>query len=330
MLSFTRRASLVCALAILGCNAEAQRPPSFASPAAQASSSTTRTAAAETKKLQPSYSDAPNQFVEVGGRRIAYRRVGGGQPLILCNRFRGILDSWDPAFIDALAAEFDVITFDYSGLGLSSGAPPSDIDAMASDVSDLADRLGIHSAVIVGWSLGGLVAQTVLSRYPKLVHHLVLIGTLPPGKLEYPAEPVFLERAHKPVNDLDDEVVLFFEPASAASARAAQLSHERIARRTRDLSVPVPPSLWDGLHHAGRQFLADEAGVRQELMRTTTPILVISGDHDVSCPVENWFALSKKLPTTELVVFPRTGHGPQHEHVTASVNLISSFVRNTP
>ncbi len=328
MLDSTLRASFVFALALFGCKSEEARPPANASSAHVSSTSSHSVASAEERR--PSYIDVPNRYVEVDGRRIAYRRMGTGQPIILCNRFRGILDSWDPAFVDGLATHFDVVTFDYSGLGLSSGSPPSDINAMAKDVNDLADELGIQSAVVAGWSLGGLVAQTTFSRYPKLVHHLVLIGTLPPGKPVYPAEPVFLERAHKPVNDLDDEVVLFFEPASPASVRAARLSHERIARRLRDLSVPVPPSRWDGLHHAAGQFLADEAGVRSELMRTATPILVMSGDHDVSCPVENWYALSRSLPTTQFVVFPRSGHGPQHEHVVASVDAIVSFVRNTP
>jgi pimeloyl-ACP methyl ester carboxylesterase len=276
-----------------------------------------------------SYVETPNRFVEAAGRRIAYRRTGSGPPMILCNRFRGIMDSWDPAFVDALAQHFDVITFDYSGLGLSSGPAPTDITSMAKDVDDLAAGLGLDSAVMVGWSLGGLVAQTVLSRFPQRVHHLVLIGTLPPGKNDYSAEPVFLERAHKPVNDLDDEVVLFFEPDSPASTRAAKLSHDRIAQRQRDLSVPVPPELWPGLHQAGKQFLKDDAGVRQQLMQTSTPILIISGDHDVSCPIENWYALSRKLPTAQLVVFPRTGHGPQHEHVAASVTLITTFVAST-
>jgi pimeloyl-ACP methyl ester carboxylesterase len=328
MLDSTLRVSFVFALAFFGCKSEEARPPSNASSAAHVASTSSRGMTSSVER-KPSYVDVPTRYVEVEGRRIAYRRVGTGQPIVLCNRFRGILDSWDPAFIDGLAAHFDVVTFDYSGLGLSSGGPPSDIKAMAKDVNDLAHELGIQSAVVVGWSLGGLVAQTVLSRYPRLVHHLVLIGTLPPGKPVHPAEPVFLERAHNTINDLDDEVVLFFEPASPASVRAARLSHERIARRTRDLSVPVPPSHWDGLHRAAWQFLADEAGVRSELMRTTTPILVMSGDHDVSCPVENWYALSRSLPTTQFVVFPRSGHGPQHEHVVASVDAIVSFVRNT-
>lgn len=313
-------------LTILGCGATTPGPVASPPPSA-------REASAPSSPLPPatmSYIDAPNRFVDARGRRIAYRRIGRGEPMILCNRFRGILDSWDPAFIDGLAQHFDVITFDYGGIGLSSGAAPTDINAMAQDVDDLSAGLGIESAVVVGWSLGGLVAQTVFSRHPQRVHHLVLIGTLPPGKNEYSAEPAFFERAHKPVNDLDDEVVLFFEPASPASTRAAELSHNRIAQRKRDLSVPVPPEIWPGLHQAGKQFLADEAGVRQQLQRTTTPILIISGDHDVSCPVENWYALSRKLPTAQMLVFPRTGHGPQHEHVATSVTVIRSFAATAP
>ncbi len=82
---------------------------------------------------RPSAITAPTQFAEVNGRKLAYRLVGTGAPLMLCVRFRGVLDVWDPAFLDALAETFRVITFDYSGLGRSTGEPNYDPKALAQD-----------------------------------------------------------------------------------------------------------------------------------------------------------------------------------------------------
>lgn len=254
------------------------------------------------------------------------RSVGTGTPFILVNRFRGTLDTWDPAFIDALAKHYRVITFDYSGLGASTGLPPQRITSMANDAYDLARAMKIDKAILGGWSMGGLAAQTAAALHPGFVTHLVLIGTAPPGKNAHPPEKIFLERAHKPTNDLDDETVLFFEPRSPRSQAAAQLSHDRIAQRTTDLSTPVPPSAWNGLHQAAAEFAADELGVRNYLKQTSLPILVLSGDHDIVCPIENWYDLTRELPTTQFVVFPFAGHGPQHEYIEQSVGYIATFV----
>jgi pimeloyl-ACP methyl ester carboxylesterase len=272
---------------------------------------------------------AQTQFLESHGRKIAFRSVGAGAPLVLCNRFRGNLDTWDPAFIDALAAHFRVIYFDSSGLGRSTGKPPSDILSMANDARDLIDGLGLGKVVLGGWSLGGLAAQVLATERPDLLTHLIVIGSGPPGKTEHAPEAIFFEAAHHEVNDLADEYVLFFEPKSERSREAAKESHDRIAQRTADLDLTIPSPLWPGLHHAGAEFFADKYGTLEKLKQARIPILLICGDHDVVFPVENWFALNRQLPTAQIVVFPQTGHGPQHQHPATSVGYIETFVRTT-
>ena len=313
------------AAACVACASAAPLPPTAALPRAAAQGTAVRSAS--TPRARVSYSDAPTLFAAAPGRQIAYRSVGQGPPLLLCNRFRGTVDDWDPAFIDRLAEQHTVVTFDTSGLGRSGGPPPTSIAVMAGDVADLADALHYPTVSLVGWSLGGFVAQTALARFPGRVTSLILIGTGPAGATDFPAEPVFLERAHKPVNDLEDETILFFEPISEASRKAAAASHERIASRKSDRSVPVPPALWPGLHAAGGEFRADKLGVLDTLKRTSIPILVIMGDHDIVFPMGSWYALTRQLPTARLVVFPRAGHGPQHEYIEESVAAIETFVR---
>src|SRR3954463_2773360 len=184
---------------------------------------------------------APTQFVETGGRRLAYPSLGTGKPIVLATRFRGTMDYWDPAFLDALVDnDFQVVTFDYSGLGLSTGEKTYDAGSLAKDAGDLIEALDLDDVVMSGWSLGGIAAQVALALFPDRISHAVLLATTPPGQLVKQAEQLFFDTASKPTTDFEDEVTIFFEPASEASRKAARASRERIAQRTdRGDDVPV-------------------------------------------------------------------------------------------
>ena len=275
--------------------------------------------------------NAPNQYTEVNGRRLAWRSVGQGKPIVLCTRFRGTMDVWDPAFLDALAAQgLRVITFDYSGLGLSTGEKDYNPVSLARDANDLIEALDLKDAVIAGWSLGGITAQIVLAMYPQRLSHGVLIGTTPPGPIVKPAEQLFYDTARIPDYALEEEIILFFEPASSASREAAKRSSQRIAQRTEGRGPPVPVDF--AVSYLGDKprippFPAEP--VLAALKNTDIPILHIGGDHDIIFPVENWYALTGQLPTLQLHTFPRAGHGPQHEHPEAAAECIGTFLRST-
>ncbi|HEU6442184.1 MAG TPA: alpha/beta hydrolase [Microvirga sp.] len=278
-----------------------------------------------------SAADAPNQFAKTGGRTLAYRSIGAGKPLVLCTRFRGTMDEWDPAFLDALAGQgFRVVTFDYSGLGLSTGTATYNPFEMAKDPRDLITALGLEDAVIGGWSLGGLVAQVVVALDPAGISHAVLIGTGPPGPLAKVAEQLFYDVAGKTENDFEDFVILFFEPTSETSREAARLSAERIAERGEGRSPAVPIDFARANLGAGpRNPMFPAAPVLEALKATTIPILHVGGDHDIIFPVENWYALNQQMRMLHLVTFPQSGHGPQHQYPQMSADVIASFVRNT-
>ena len=281
---------------------------------------------------RPSAVDAPTMLAGTRGRSLAYRSIGSGEPLILCVRLRGVLDVWDPAFLDALAETFRVITFDYSGLGRSGGEASYDPKAMADDVFDLADALGLDSFFLGGWSLGGQGAQAAAVMDPKRIRKLILIGTTPPGKVARGPEPIFLERALKFDNDLDDETVLFFEPASERSRAAARASHDRIAARTTDLSPVVPKDTYMRLlknrPRAEGELFPDPGGYRDALATTSMPILVISGDHEIVFPVQNWFDMIPSWRSLRLLVVPQAGHAPQHQEPRFCADAIASFLLN--
>jgi pimeloyl-ACP methyl ester carboxylesterase len=163
--------------------------------------------------------NAETKFAEINNNKIAYRQFGIGAPLFFVNRFRGIMDTWDPLFLDSLAEKNTVILFDYPGIGSSEGELPLDVIEVANTVPALADHLGIDKFNVLGWSYGGLVAQAVTFQNQERVLKTVLIGTNPPGENAIPIEQVFFDHALKPINDLEDEYYLFFEPASEKADR---------------------------------------------------------------------------------------------------------------
>ena len=273
--------------------------------------------------------NAKTEFVETGDRKIAYRSIGKGLPIILVNRFRGNLDTWDPAFLDALASTYNVITIDYSGIGLSTGVCTSEVYEMAKDVKDVAEALGLTKFIMAGWSLGGMVAQAVITQYPELVSHAILIGTSPAIKSSGVSEKLFWERALKPVTDLDDGTVLFFEPQSESSKNAAKLSFGRIVKRTENLDNPVSKECYSNQQKAINEFREDKKGTLAKLQTSNIPILVFVGDHDIGFPVEDWYRLVGKLPSTQLIVMPQAGHGPQHQYPDLAAKYIVSFIENS-
>ena len=273
---------------------------------------------------------APTQFVAVGNDRIAYRRIGSGPPLVLVTRMRGTIDTWDPLFLDALAQHRTVVTVDYPGVGHSAGTQPDDVGKAAAFVDDFASALKLDRYAILGWSWGGLVAQALVVDRPARVTHAVLVGTNPPGAIEHPIQQVFIDRALKPVNDLADEEVLFFEPASEASRAAAAASHARIyARSGVTEKIPSTPASFQTYFKAGEAFRGDAPGRRDALTRTRMPILVVCGDHDVSTAGQNWFALIGRMRNAQFVYFSETGHGPQHQHPQLAADYIADFLART-
>jgi pimeloyl-ACP methyl ester carboxylesterase len=275
--------------------------------------------------------NAPNQFVDLGDRRLAYRSIGTGKPIVLCVRFRGNMDAWDPAFLDALAANgLRVITFDYAGWGLSTGERQLNPAVLAKDAADLIAALNLHDVIIGGWSLGGMVAQIVLAMYPQGLSHAVLIATTPPGPLVKEGEALFNETAAIPGSSIDTNTILFFEPASEPSRAAARASYARINQRTEGRS-PEIDAAWAAaiLGPKPRNPAFPAPQVLEAMKRTTLPILHIGADHDIVFPIENWYALNPQLRTLQLLTFPQAGHGPQHQYPEAAASYIATFARTT-
>lgn len=274
---------------------------------------------------------APTRFVQVGGDRIAYRRIGSGAPLLLTTRMRGTIDTWDPLFLDALARHRSVIVVDYPGIGHSSGSLPDDMGKAADFVDQFATAIKLERYAVLGWSWGGMVAQALLLEHPQRITHAVLVGTNPPGPIEHPIKQVFIDHALKPVNDLADEEVLFFEPRSAASRAAAAASRQRIyARPGVTEKIPAAPAVFQTYFKAGEGFRTDATGRREKLSQATLPLFVICGDNDTSTVGQNWFALIGKMRNAQFLYFSETGHGPQHQYPELVADYVVDFLQQVP
>lgn len=268
------------------------------------------------------------QYANIDNKKIAYRKFGNGTPIILANRFRGTLDTWDPLFLDLLAQNNTVVTFDYSGIGYSEGELPMDLHEVAAEVIKIADYLNIDKFIVGGWSYGGLIAQYTTFLYPARVLSTIVIGSNPMGKNEVPLSPLFLEKALIPDYDFEDIVVLFFEPKSEKSKIAAQASSERIAQRLDQSKVPATPEIFQRYFAVTDQLEKDKDNFREAYKTLATPVLVISGDNDISFAVENWFPLLQNAPTTQHIIFPNTGHAPHYQYPELATQYINVFLKN--
>lgn len=274
---------------------------------------------------------APTLYVNVGADRIAYRKIGTGSPIVLANRFRGTLDTWDPMFLDALSRRHTLILFDFPGVGYSDGVMPENMEGVVRFVEDFTKAVDVPRFTILGWSWGGLVAQAYFLDHPERVSHAILLGTNPAGQNAIPLQQAFLERALKPVNDLRDEEVLFFEPKSARSRQLAQKSHDRIYSRT-DVAPRIPSTSeqFQRYFRVAEGFHQDAAARRERLMQSMLPILVFSGDHDTSTAGQNWFPLIGQMRNAQFVFHSEAGHAPHHQYPEWSVRTMETFLEEAP
>src|SRR6201993_154420 len=252
------------------------------------------------------WKDTPTHTLDVGGTSFAYRELGprGGTPLVFLHHFTAVLDDWDPRVIDPIAEKRHVITFDNRGIGASGGKVPHTIAAMAADAAAFIRTLGHDHVDLLGFSLGGAVAQDVTLQNPDLVRRLILAGTGHRGGGGLTKMPLIVGSAYTKaaLTRLDPRHFLF----STRDAVGKQAGAEYIARlreRTADRDKPIS--------HQARiaQLLAiREAGLGQpdDLSRITQPTFVANGDNDVMVASSQSHTLAERIPNAELTIYPHS------------------------
>jgi pimeloyl-ACP methyl ester carboxylesterase len=257
---------------------------------------------------------APTQFVEANGIRFAYRRFGkeGGTPLLFMQHFRGGMDHWDPAVTDGFAERRPVILFDNAGIASSSGDTPDTIDAMAEHAADFVGALGLSQIDLLGFSIGGYVAQTLTIRHPQLVRRLMLVGTGPRAG-EPPQDPKYAEYGgltdpKTGQSPIETFLYLFFRPTETSQA-AGKIFWARRHARKEDVDVPTSAQTMAAQRTAITEWRQPRGERFAELKTIAQPTLVVNGNNDIMVPTINSFTLSQTIPNAQLIIYPDSGHG---------------------
>jgi pimeloyl-ACP methyl ester carboxylesterase len=274
---------------------------------------------------QDIHQTAPTQFVQVGDIEVAYRRFGsrGALPLLLLNYFAANMDDWDPKITNGLAAERDVIIFDYPGIGRSTGDSPSTVAAMTKNFGAFCHALDLNSFDIVGFSLGGMIAQQLAFEFPDMARRIVLLGTGPRGG----EGMTFTELS---VDELDDPASLlmhaFFTPSDASKA-AGRAYLERLKLRATDRDEPVSRQAAIAQLESIREWGAIPSENRFAMLgQIHQPTLIVHGNKDVVVMPINAFLLATHLPNAQLILYPDASHGAQSQHAETFLEQAQLFL----
>jgi pimeloyl-ACP methyl ester carboxylesterase len=229
--------------------------------------------------------------------------------VVFFQHFRGNLDNWDPALVDDIAEEREVILLDASGVGLSSGAVPTSFEQFGRDALAFIDALDLTEVDVFGFSIGGFVAQEVALQRPHLVRRLILAGTGPQGGREMHGW-VDEARAHamKDVQGAEDILYLFFSPSETSQAKGVEFV-SRIFTRTEGRDTNPDLAVRDAQAAACIEWGIRDFAKLSRLASIQAPTLVANGNHDVMVPTENSYLLAGHIPNSRLTIYPDANHG---------------------
>jgi len=270
--------------------------------------------------------DVPTRTLSAAGVEFAYRELGPttGVPLILLRHLAAVLDNWDPLVVDGLAAERRVIAFDNRGVGASSGSTPKSIEEMARDAVAFIRALELDEVDLFGFSMGGMVAQVIAAEHPALVRKLIVAGTGPAGGegIDKVTRISYLDVARGLLTGQDPKQFLFFTRTPngrrAGKEFIARLK-ERADDRDRAISVTSFRAQLKAIHRWGKQSPADLSVIAQ-------PVLLVNGESDRMVPTKNTIDMHRRLPNSELVIYPDAGHGGLFQFHDDFVTAVLAFL----
>ena len=256
-----------------------------------------------------SFQNAPTRTVSAGGVDFAYRELGPktGVPVVFLTHLAAVLDNWDPRVVDGIAAKHRVITFDNRGVGASTGSTPNTIQAMAKDAVTFIRALGLDQVDLLGFSMGGMIAQVIAQDEPQLVRKMIIAGTGPAGGegIKNVTRLSHLDTIRGLLTFQDPKQFLFFTRTPngrrAGKEFLARLK-ERTDNRDKAISLRSYGAQLKAIHRWGLEQPSDLSVIRQ-------PVLVANGESDRMVPTKNSVDLARRLPDSELVIYPDAGHG---------------------
>jgi pimeloyl-ACP methyl ester carboxylesterase len=278
-----------------------------------------------------SYSELPNKLVSAAnGVDYAYRDTGEGEiPLVLLQHFRGNLDSWDPALIDALSANRRVITFDNTGVGGSTGATPHTIGQMARDAITFITAMGFGQTDILGFSIGSFVAQEIALTRPAIVRRLVLASSAPQGAAGMHGwAPEVIGAVGKPQTSPEEYIGVFFAP-SPASRKAGQESVQRQYARTEDRDAATTWATREAQYDAVCTWGIPDHGALQRVAAIGQPVFVANGDSDPMILPHYTYLLAGLIPQASVKIYPDSAHGFLFQHHAEFATDVEAFLSHS-
>jgi pimeloyl-ACP methyl ester carboxylesterase len=253
---------------------------------------------------------AETRLVEAAGVNFAYRRFGRptGLPLVLLQHFRGNLENWDPALTDALAAEREVILVDYPGVGSSTGQPSSSITKMARQMIAFIGALGFDRIDLLGFSIGGFVAQEIALVRPTLVRRLVLSATGPKGAPGMHGWRDDVAAAARGESKPENLLYIMFAHTEASQAKGREFLG-RFMQRQEGRDAPTSDAVRDAQYDAIVEWGIPDHAALQRLTGIESPTLVIQGDDDLMIPTKLSHLMAGLIPDARIRIYPDAAHG---------------------
>src|SRR6476661_7946489 len=261
------------------------------------------------------------------GIEYAYRDLGAGDvPLILLQHFRGNLDNWDPALVDALAADRRVVTFDNVGVGATTGRTPSTVEAMAHDAIAFLEAMDFQRVDLLGFSIGSFVAQQIALVRPDLLRRVVLASSAPQGAAGMHGwAPEVIGAVGAPETSPQGYISVFFGP-TATSREAGQQAAGRIFGRTTGRDEPTTWQTRQAQYDAVCAWGIPNHSLLQRVAAIDLPVFVANGDSDPMILPRYSYLLAGLLPDARVTIYPDSAHGFLFQHHSRFAADVHAFL----
>jgi len=277
--------------------------------------------------------DAPTTYTDASTQRItaengieyAYRDIGdGGVPLVLLQHFRGNLDNWDPALIDALAADRRVVTFDNLGVGATTGRTPNTVEAMAHGAIAFLEAMDFQRVDLLGFSIGSFVAQEIALVRPDFLRRVVLASSAPQGAAGMHGwAPKVIGAVGAPETTLQGYISVFFAPTDTSREAGRQAAGRVFGARTTDRDEPTTWQTRQAQYDAVCAWGIPNHSLLQRVAAIDLPVFVANGDSDPMILPRYSYLLGGLLPDARVRIYPDSAHGflfQHHSEFAADVN----------
>jgi pimeloyl-ACP methyl ester carboxylesterase len=274
------------------------------------------------------YSELPNKLVSAAnGIDYAYRDTGDGAvPLVLLQHFRGNLDNWDPALIDALASTRRVVTFDNVGVGGSTGTTPNAIQQMAHDAITFVTALELGQVDILGFSIGSFIAQEIALARPAIVRRLILASSAPQGAAGMHGwAPDVIGAIGTPQTSPEEYLDVFFTPSSA-SRQAGKEALQRMYARTQDRDAATSWATREAQYDAVCTWGIPNHSLLQRVSAIDVPVFVANGDADPMILPHYSHLLAGLIPQARVKIYPDAAHGFLFQHYAEFASDVDTFL----